>query len=102
MKKLIGSLEEAYDYVLVDLPPLMPVVDVRSTTQLVDSYLFVVQWGQTSVEVVERALSSAHNVYEKLLGIVLNKADLETMRTYSGEGDSGYKNRYYQRYGFDE
>ena len=41
MKKLIGSLEEVYDYVLVDLPPLMPVVDVRSTTQLVDSYLFV-------------------------------------------------------------
>ena len=102
MKKLIATLEQAYDYVLVDLPPLMPVVDVRSTTQLVDCYLYVVQWGQTSVEVVERALSSAHQVYEKLLGVILNKADLETMRNYSGDGDAGYKNRYYERYGFDD
>ena len=35
MKKLIDALRGVYDYVLIDLPPLTPVVDVRSTNQIV-------------------------------------------------------------------
>jgi polysaccharide biosynthesis transport protein len=102
LKKLVDGLREVYDYVLIDLPPLTPVVDVRSTNQIVDSYLFVIEWGQTSVEAVEQALSSAPLVYENLLGVILNKADLETMRNYSrGVGDH-YKTRYHERYGFED
>jgi succinoglycan biosynthesis transport protein ExoP len=102
MKKMIDALRQVYDYVLIDLPPLTPVVDVRSTAQIVDSYLFVIEWGKTSVEAVERALSSAPMVYENLLGVVLNKADLESMHNYSrGAGDQ-YKNSYYERYGLED
>ncbi len=102
MKKVIDALRQVYDYVLIDLPPLTPVVDVRSTNQIVDSYLFVIEWGQTGVEVVERALSSAPTVYENLLGVILNKADLDVMHNYSrGAGDQ-YKDHYYERYGFED
>jgi polysaccharide biosynthesis transport protein len=102
MKKLIDALREVYDYVLIDLPPLTPVVDVRSTNQIVDSYLFVIEWGQTSVESVERALSSAPLVYDNLMGVVLNKADLEVMRNYSRNAQENYKTSYYERYGFED
>jgi succinoglycan biosynthesis transport protein ExoP len=102
MKKLIDLLCEVYDYVLIDLPPLTPVVDVRSTNQIVDSYLFVVEWGQTSVEAVERALSSAPLVFGNLMGVVLNKADLEVMRNYSRNAQENRKNNYYERYGFED
>jgi polysaccharide biosynthesis transport protein len=102
MKKLIDALREVYDYVLIDLPPLNPVVDVRSTNQIVDSYLFVIEWGQTSFEAVERALSTAPLVYENLLGVVLNKADLEAMRNYSRNAGDIYRNEYHERYGFED
>jgi polysaccharide biosynthesis transport protein len=102
MKKTIEALCQVYDYVLIDLPPLTPVVDVRSTTQIVDSYLFVVEWGKTSVEAVERALSSALMVYENLLGVVLNKADLEAMRNYSRGANDRYQSSYYERYGLED
>jgi succinoglycan biosynthesis transport protein ExoP len=102
MRKLIDALREVYDYVLVDLPPLTPVVDVRSTGQIVDSYLFVIEWGQTGVEAVERALSSAPMVYENLLGVVLNKADLDSMRNYSRGAGEQYQNKYHERYGFED
>jgi polysaccharide biosynthesis transport protein len=102
MKKLIDALRQVYDYVLIDLPPLTPVVDVRSTAQFVDSYLFVIEWGQTSVEAVERALSSAPMVYENLLGVVLSKADLDVMRNYSRGASEQYQNKYYERYGFED
>ena len=68
MKQLFGRLREAYDYVIVDLPPLAPVVDVRSTGHLVDSYVFVVEWGKTKFGVVEHAFSTARGVYDNLLG----------------------------------
>jgi succinoglycan biosynthesis transport protein ExoP len=102
MKKLIDALREVYDYVLIDLPPLNPVVDVRSTNQIVDSYLFVIEWGRTSVEAVERALSSAPKVYENLLGVILNKADLDVMRNYSRGADDNYQSKYYERYGLED
>jgi succinoglycan biosynthesis transport protein ExoP len=102
MRGLVERLREVYDYVLIDLPPLTPVVDVRATTQIVDSYLFVVEWGRTSVEVVERALGSAPLVYERLLGVVLNKADLDLMGKYSRTPGYGYQSQYHERYGFEE
>jgi succinoglycan biosynthesis transport protein ExoP len=102
MKKLIDALREVYDYVLIDLPPLTPVVDVRSTNQIVDSYLFIIEWGRTSVEAVERALSSAPLVYESLLGVILNKADLEAMRNYTRNAGEQYKKAYYERYGLGD
>ena len=45
MKRLFERLRQSYDYVIVDLPPLAPLVDTRATIHLVDSYLFVVDWG---------------------------------------------------------
>ena len=36
MKRLFLRLREKYDYVIVDLSPIIPVVDVRSTTRLVE------------------------------------------------------------------
>jgi succinoglycan biosynthesis transport protein ExoP len=102
MKKLIEALREIYDYILIDLPPLNPVVDVRSTNQIVDSYLFVIEWGQTSFDAVEHALSSAPLVYENLLGVILNKADLEAMRNYSRNAGDIYSNEYHERYGFND
>ena len=77
MKRLFDRLRERYDYVIVDLSPLAPVVDVRAATHLVDSYLFVVEWGKTKIDVVERALNTARGVYDNLLGVILNKVDFE-------------------------
>ena len=55
----------------------MPIVDVRASTNLVDAYIYVVAWGHTRIDFVEQALRSARGVYEHLLGVVLNKVNLE-------------------------
>ena len=93
MKRLFNRLRETYDYVIVDLSPLAPVVDVRGTTHLLDSYLFVIEWGKTRIDVVERALNEAPGVYGNLLGVVLNKVDLVRLGRYDNSA-------YYSRYGY--
>ena len=100
MKSVIETLRERYDYVIVDLSPLAPVVDVRASGHLVDSYIFVIEWGLTKFKIVEKALSDARNVYENMLGVVLSKADMKTVNRHEGYGY--YKNKYYGRYGYTE
>jgi polysaccharide biosynthesis transport protein len=94
MKRLIEQLRESYDYVIIDLSPLAPVADVRAATHFVDSYFFIIEWGKTKIDVVERALNSARGVYDNLLGIILNKVDLVQLGRYD------YSTYYYDRYGY--
>jgi succinoglycan biosynthesis transport protein ExoP len=101
-KKLFEQLREKFDYVIVDLPPLAPIIDVRTTGNLVDSYVFVVEWGATKIDVVERALKEMPEVYDNLLGVVLNKADLSVLSRYENYRGSYYNNRYYARYGYGD
>jgi succinoglycan biosynthesis transport protein ExoP len=102
LKKLFKKLRESYDYVVVDLPPLAPVVDVRATLHLIDSFVFVVEWGRTKIDVVEHALSHAQGVYDNLLGVVLNKVDMNIFSRYAGHRESYYYNEHYRRYGYTE
>lgn len=101
-KKLFEKLRKSYDYVVVDLPPLAPVVDARATTHLIDSFIFVVEWGRTKIDVVEHALGQAQGVYDNLLGAVLNKVDMNTFSRYAGHRESYYYNEHYSRYGYTE
>lgn len=102
MKKLFEKLRQSYDYVVVDLPPLAPIVDVRAATHLVDSFLFVIEWGRTKIDVVEHSLSHAPGVYDNLLGVVLNKVDMNMLGRYVSHRKDFYSNKYYARYGYTE
>jgi polysaccharide biosynthesis transport protein len=99
MRKLFEQLRSTYDYVIVDLPPLTPLVDVRSTTAFVDCFVLVVEWGQTKVEVVKHALHTAPNIHECLIGAVLNKTDIKMMSRYDSHRSDYYRDDHYIRYG---
>lgn len=100
-KRLFDSLRETFDYIVVDLSPLAPIIDARATAHLVDSYLFVIEWGHTNVDVVERALNDARMIYDNMLGAVLNKADLRALGRYE-HCHGYYHNKHYNRYGYTE
>ena len=87
---------------IVDLSPLAPVVDVRAMTHLIDSFVFVVEWGRTKIDVAEHALRAAPGVHENLLGAVLNKADMNSLGRYEAYRGNYYYKRYYARYGYTD
>src|SRR5262249_38221335 len=88
MRNLFDQLRGTYDYVIVDLSPLAPVVDVRVMTPLIDSFLLVVEWGRTKIEVAQLALNNARGVSDNLLGIVLNKADMKAFGRYASDHEN--------------
>jgi succinoglycan biosynthesis transport protein ExoP len=99
VRTFLGELRHSYDYVIIDLPPLAPIVDVRSTAGLVDAYVFVVEWGRTRMDVAELALKKAPMVHERLLGVALNKVDFKTLRRYEGYRSDYYSEKLYAQYG---
>jgi len=102
LKEIIERLRKQYDYVVVDLPPLAPIVDVQAAAHLVESFVFVIEWGRTKIDVVEHALGHARGVCDNLLGVVLNKVDMNVFGRYTNQRESYYYNKHYARYGYTE
>jgi polysaccharide biosynthesis transport protein len=100
MERVFQKLRERYDRIVLDLSPVAPIVDVRGTGKLVDSYLLVIEWGRTKAEVVERAIGEMPAFQHKLVGAVLNKVDIKMMARYGRADGDYYYNRYYKQYGY--
>lgn len=73
MKKLLDFVTPIFDWVILDSPPIVPVSDASVLSRLCDGVLLVVQAGQTSHEIAEKACLEFPK--KNLLGIVLNHAN---------------------------
>jgi succinoglycan biosynthesis transport protein ExoP len=91
MRSLLNELRTRYDYVIVDLPPLLPVSDGRAATQFLDHVLVVVEYARTPIDYASEAVSMLARVRQKIVGVVLNKVD------GSADARAGY-NRYVNYY----
>jgi len=74
MQELVAVAQKTYDHVILDLPPMGPVADVKAASHLIDYFILVVEWGRTSQSVVVDALGAMPVVAGKVIGAVLNKA----------------------------
>jgi polysaccharide biosynthesis transport protein len=90
MKQALKAAKSEYDYVLVDLPPILPVVDVKAVAHLFDAFVLVVEWGSTKRDEILQAVAASPILSERLLGTVLNKADENVMRRFEGYSDRRY------------
>ena len=100
LQDLVAALRKRYDVVVLDLPPIVPFADVRAMTNLVDSFVFIVEWGSTSRDAAASALRAAPGIEGKLLGCLLNKADVNKLSQYCRDGDSDYYDRYRASHGY--
>ena len=89
MHHLLGIAGKSYDYVIVDLPPLLPVVDVRASAHRFDAFIMVVEWGRTTMDEVSRAMRQSDHLAKNTIGAVFNKVDPSAVRRYEGYGYAG-------------
>jgi polysaccharide biosynthesis transport protein len=82
LKRIFDQLRTLYEFVIVDLSPIAPVVDVCATSELIDSYVLVIEYGRTTIDVVEHALRAAPDISKSMVGAVLNKANIRDLSKY--------------------
>lgn len=97
MERFLASVREEYDYIIVDLPPIVPVVDARAAAHLLDGFLLIIEWGKTSPEVVLEAIDGAEVVRERVIGAILNKANTTVLKRLEAYKGANY-HRYYTNY----
>ncbi len=98
MAALLKSLSNVYDYVIVDLPPIGPVIDARVAAELLDAVVMVVEWGNVPRRFVRNALASSPAVREKLIGAVLNKVEVDKLKSYEPYGLDKKQEEVFNRY----
>jgi len=74
MSRLVASLRERFDYVFIDTPPVLAVVDARRLAHLVDTFVFLTRWKYTPRLAVRRAIDLLHASGAPLAGLVLTNA----------------------------
>jgi len=83
MKDLIERLEKAFDTVIIDAPPLLPVTDAAVLSQHVGGAIIVVSAQTTRRQQLEKSLTSLELVGAKVLGVVLNRLPIKGPDSYS-------------------
>jgi polysaccharide biosynthesis transport protein len=93
MEQLIKVARENYDLVIVEAPPMAAIVDYKMIARHCNGFVFVVEWGKTSQRLVLECLSDAAEILDRVLCVILNKADPAALRSiehYKGDRFHAY------------
>jgi capsular exopolysaccharide synthesis family protein len=88
LNALLKKIAPAFDWILIDAPPCLPVADATVIADFCDGILFVVRAGSTPAAVAQRAFQELRG--RNILGVVLNAV----------EDTHAYGSTYYQSYGY--
>lgn len=89
-QRLIETARTGFDVIVLDTPPIGPVVDDLYIAPLADAAVFVTQWASTSQQEARKSLATLRSALPSKAAVVavLNQQD-EKQRTY-GQSYSGY------------
>lgn len=96
MQQLLQDLQETFDYVLLDSPPVLHVTDAQILATQVEATILVAHGGATPRDLVEHAKINLARVNGNVIGVVLNNVDFSAVgygyyyRHYRGYGGYGY------------
>ncbi|SHN60692.1 GumC family protein [Bradyrhizobium erythrophlei] len=93
LERLITAARETYDLVIIEVPPMSAMVDYKIIARHCDGFIFVVEWGKTSQRLVMECLSEASALLDRVLCVILNKADpsaLKSIEHYKGDRFHAY------------
>jgi polysaccharide biosynthesis transport protein len=81
MVRLMEFARKSYDLVIIEAPPIAPVVDYKMIARHCDGFVFVVEWGKTSQRLALECISDATMHLDRPLCVVLNKAAPSALRS---------------------
>lgn len=87
MDRLIVELEEKFDLIIFDMPPVVAVTDAQVMASKVDGTIFVIPKGLTSKEMVLKSKDLLEKVHANVIGAIFNRVKLSGDNYYSYYGE---------------
>jgi succinoglycan biosynthesis transport protein ExoP len=100
MRTALSEVQNVFEQVVIDLPPLGPISDARAMSPLIDAFIVVANWGHTRFEVLEDAMANFGIAADKVVGVVLNKVDYNELHNMDAYSHGYYYNKNYAKYGY--
>ncbi len=97
LRGLLRGLEQDYDLVIVDTPPLLAVTDALLYASLADGTVFLCRWSRTSRLAAANCLQRLRGAHATVLGVAVSMVDHGRLAQYSDEL-TRYDVRVMQRY----
>ena len=94
MSNILDRLRQHFDYVIINSPPLIPLVDARALAEIVDRVVLTIRWDSTPQDVVAQAFGTLALAYDRVLGTVLTRVDMQRLRFYDYYQSSYYLSPY--------
>ena len=94
MSNMLEQLRQHFDYVIINSPPLVPLVDARALAEIADRVVLTIRWDSTPQDVVAQALGTLASSYDRVLGTVLTRVDMQRLRFYDYYQSSAYLTPY--------
>jgi succinoglycan biosynthesis transport protein ExoP len=94
MRDLIARWRDEFDHIIIDTPPCLSVTDAVLLSPEADRVIMVARSGQTTRPALRRACDLLMQVNAKVMGIVLNALNLNSVEGYYYYGGA-YTNSYY-------
>ena len=91
---VLDHLRHRYEMIIIDSPPLVPLVDGRALAELADRIVLALAWDQTPGEVLSHTMELLSPVRDRILGIVMTRVDLGRLRFYDYYRSSAYLKPY--------
>jgi polysaccharide biosynthesis transport protein len=93
MKQGLALLDEYFEHIVIDTPPVLSVTDARILGAMVDGVVLVIKGGETPKEAVQRTKRLLQEVHAHVIGTLLNNVDVRSADYYY------YSKYYYYGYG---
>ena len=91
MAGVLNRLRQQFDVIVIDSPPILPVVDARILAEYVDQILYVVKWRVTAKDVAQRGLHLMALNGAKFTGFVINQVPKSELGATYGYGPASYR-----------
>jgi capsular exopolysaccharide synthesis family protein len=97
MASLLAELRARYQYIVLDSPPLLGVVDAKLLARLADAVLLVARWEKTNETAAQTGLKNLVDRHTPPIGAVLTQVDVRR-HAKRGYGESIQYHSKYDRY----
>jgi capsular exopolysaccharide synthesis family protein len=98
-RQVVEAARDAYDYVIIDTPPVLVVPDARVIGRYADSIIYSVLWNETAQQQVVAGVRQLTSVNLRVAGLILSQIDPKGMKRYGYGGQYGayaaYGSNYY-------
>jgi len=91
MGHILSTFKGAFDFILIDTPPVLAVTDAMVLGPIIDGIILLVWGGKTAREALKRAKERLDLMNVKTIGVVINRLNIKEHSYY-------YKHHYYHYY----